>query len=85
MKSATESLWKRVKVNVYVGYDVISSFTETAGDEIEVAADSVVKVVQMIGDDGERLRSSDIWTIARHPWPRWLPLHSVTCRLDPMT
>ncbi|KAK3863079.1 hypothetical protein Pcinc_031109 [Petrolisthes cinctipes] len=23
----------------------------------------------MIGDDGERLRSSDIWTLARHPWP----------------
>ncbi|MPC15928.1 hypothetical protein E2C01_008733 [Portunus trituberculatus] len=28
-----------------------------------------VKVVQMTGDDGERLRSSEIWTIARHPWP----------------
>lgn len=43
------------------------------------------RLVQMIGDDGERLRSSDIWTLARHPWPRWLPLHSVTCRQDPMT
>lgn len=43
------------------------------------------KVVQMTGDDGERLRSSEIWTLARHPWPRWLPHHSVTCRLDPMT
>lgn len=40
------------------------------------AFSSVVQAVQMIEDDGVQVRSSDIWSILRHPWPRWLPLHN---------
>lgn len=67
------------------GYDVTVPLGRLPGydPQFELVILSVKEFVQMNEDHGERLRSSDIWTIARHPWPRWLPLHSVTCRQDP--